>query len=60
MAILWYQKADTLWAHEHHHLHDAVPLKALQKAVKECGLNRKEISCHTFRYSVATQQKKNG
>jgi integron integrase len=43
-----------------HHLHDSVPRKALQKAVKDCGLNRKKISCHTFRHSFATQLLQNG
>jgi site-specific recombinase XerD len=43
-----------------HHLHDSVPRKALQKAVHACGLNRKKISCHTFRHSFATQLLQNG
>ena len=43
-----------------HHLHDSVPRKALQKAVAQCGLNHKKISCHTFRHSFATQLLQNG
>jgi integrase len=43
-----------------HHLHDSVPRKALKKAVNESGLNRKRISCHTFRHSFATQLLQNG
>ncbi|MEH6347818.1 MAG: integron integrase [Bermanella sp.] len=43
-----------------HHLHDSVPRKALKAAVQYCGLNRKKISCHTFRHSFATQLLQNG
>lgn len=38
-----------------HHLHDSVPRKSLKKAVNESGLDRKKISCHTFRHSFATE-----
>lgn len=43
-----------------HHLHDSVPRKALKKAVKESGLDRKKINCHTFRHSFATELLRSG
>lgn len=38
-----------------HHLHDSVPRKALEAAVTAARLNRKRITCHTFRHSFATE-----
>lgn len=38
-----------------HHLHDSVPRKALKRAVAGAQLNRKRITCHTFRHSFATE-----
>ena len=37
-----------------HHLHDSVIRKALKKAVALAGIDRKRVSCHTFRHSFAT------
>ena len=37
-----------------HHLHDSVVRKALKKAVCLAGIDRKRVSCHTFRHSFAT------
>lgn len=37
-----------------HHLHDSVARKALKLAVEAAGVNRKRVSCHTFRHSFAT------
>lgn len=37
-----------------HHLHDSVVRKSLQKAVALAGIDRKRVSCHTFRHSFAT------
>ncbi|NMH67033.1 integron integrase [Shewanella salipaludis] len=43
-----------------HHLHDSVPRKILRHAVQRCGLDHKQINCHTFRHSFATQLLRNG
>jgi integron integrase len=37
-----------------HHLHDSVVRKSLQKAVALAGIDKKRVSCHTFRHSFAT------
>lgn len=37
-----------------HHLHDTVVRKFLAKAVKQAGITRKRVICHTFRHSFAT------
>ena len=37
-----------------HHLHDSVARKALQQAVRAAGIDRKRVTCHSFRHSFAT------
>lgn len=37
-----------------HHLHDSVARKALQQAVVAAGIDRKRVTCHSFRHSFAT------
>lgn len=43
-----------------HHLHDSVPRKALKAAVIAARINRKRITCHTFRHSFATELLRSG
>lgn len=38
-----------------HHLHASVPRKALKSALVEANMQHKQVSCHTFRHSFATQ-----
>lgn len=37
-----------------HHLHDSVARKALQQAVVASGIDKKRVTCHSFRHSFAT------
>lgn len=37
-----------------HHLHDSVARKALQQAVFASGIDKKRVTCHSFRHSFAT------
>ena len=43
-----------------HHLHETVVRKFLKQAVLEAGINRKRVTCHTFRHSFATQMLASG
>lgn len=36
-----------------HHLHDSVVRKAFQYAVVAAGVDRKRVTCHSFRHSFA-------
>jgi site-specific recombinase XerD len=42
-----------------HHLHESVLQKAIKRAVKIAGIE-KRIGCHTFRHSFATHLLQNG
>lgn len=37
-----------------HHLHDSVARKILHRAVTESGIEKKRVTCHSFRHSFAT------
>lgn len=43
-----------------HHLHDSVVRRFLRVAVKQAGIDRKRVVCHTFRHSFATQMLASG
>ena len=38
-----------------HHLHSSVVRKFLQIAVRQAGIDKQRVGCHTFRHSFATQ-----